>query len=102
MAVSSCVEAETLESTNKEADTRIVLHSKDAVTSGYQRIIINCRYTDDLVLMIHFCDSVAADELWMSCGTKLKPKYIPVHTVHRHLDDSICDTLSGFQYSDRV
>ncbi|KAG1682026.1 Sprouty-related, EVH1 domain-containing protein 2 [Nymphon striatum] len=85
-----------LKSTHEEADTRIVLHAVDAVRAGCQRLLINCRDTDVLVLLVHFCDHIAADELWMCSGTKMKPKYIPVHIVRQHLTDAICSTLPAF------
>src|SRR6266536_2542823 len=81
--------AESLQSTHEEADTRIILHAIDAISAGYQRLIVQCRDTDVLVLLIHFYDRIAADEIWMSAGTKTKPKFFPVHAIRRELSDEI-------------
>ena len=40
--------------THEEADMRILLHAKDALQHGFDRIVIVCRNTDVLVLLVHF------------------------------------------------
>jgi len=85
-AESSCGRvAESLKSTHEEADTRLILHALDAVQAGYQRLIIQCRDTDVLVLLVHFCNRISANELWMCSGTKAKPKFIPVRHTESYL-----------------
>ena len=37
----------------EEADTRIVIHTKDAITRGYERGVVKCRDTDILLLLIY-------------------------------------------------
>jgi hypothetical protein len=41
-----------LASNNEEADTRIVLHARDATLHGYQQINVVCRDTDIFVLLL--------------------------------------------------
>ena len=43
-----------LKSTHEKADTRILLHAADTSDKGYRRIIIQCRDTDVLVLLVVF------------------------------------------------
>ena len=66
----------------------MILHAVSAVNCGYKRIIVLCRDTDVLILLIHFFNKIAANEIWMSAGTKAKPKY--------EMSDHVCNSLLGF------
>ena len=69
-----------LQATHEEADSRILLHAVDATAKGYQRLIIQCRDTDVLVLLIVFAHRLSP-EVWMKTGTAKKPRYIKVHDI---------------------
>lgn len=94
-----------LSSNHEEADTRIVLHAKDALLEGYQRCVIQCRDTDVLVLALGHRSSLPP-EVWMSTGLKSKKPFIPVHKIELselQLKTIIpfhaltgCDTVSQF------
>ena len=69
-----------LASDHEEADTRIVLHARDAAAREYKQVNILCRDTDVLVLLLahreHLCQ-----EIWMFAGTSRQRRYIPVHRI---------------------
>ena len=68
-----------LASDHEEADTRIVLHARDAAARGYKQVNILCRDTDVLVLLLHFllglykCYSSASFSCCRSEGLDKKP-----------------------------
>ena len=94
-----------MKSSHEEADTRLILHVKEAKEAGYNCMVIQCRDTDVLVLAVGHCKQLPS-EIWMSCGTSEKPKYIPVHAINYPplvMDNVIayhsvtgCDTTSQF------
>ena len=69
-----------LSATHEEVDTSLLLHAGDANSSGYQRVVINSRDTDVLVLALGLPDCLRP-EMWFSSGTSKKWKYIPVHNI---------------------
>lgn len=70
-----------LQSTHEEADTRLLLHAKDAECCGYERVVIKARDTDVLVIALGH-RSLLSKEVWMSTGTVKEPKFIPVHAIN--------------------
>jgi len=62
-------------------DTWLILHAKEAKEVGYSRVVIQCHDTDVLVLAVGHRKHLPS-EIWMSCGTSEKPKYIPVHAIN--------------------
>lgn len=76
----------------EEADTRLLLHAKDAAQSC-ERIIIKSPDTDVLVLSIHHFSHVGCEELWLRMGTKDKLRFIPVHNISEELGPLLCEAL---------
>ena len=68
-AVASSQESDVhlLQSSDEEADSRIILHAKVASLDGYERVIVSCRDTDVLVLLTHFAGQLSR-EMWMRAG----------------------------------
>ena len=64
--------------THEEADTRILLHAKDALQHGFDRIVIVCKDTNVFLLFVHFKHQLPR-EIWFKSGTARDPKYVPVH-----------------------
>ena len=54
VASAAGIDVSHLQASHEEADTCILLHAADATTKGYQRLIIHCRDTDVLVLLLVF------------------------------------------------
>ena len=81
-----------LRADHEEADTRIVLHVNDALKQGYDRIIIQCRDTDVLVMMVSLLHN-SSSEIWMKAGTIKKPRNIAIHkisTLTKEIRDNLC------------
>ena len=69
-----------LASDHEEADTRIVLHARDAAARGYKQVNILCRDTDVLVLLLGHREQLC-QEISMFAGTSRQRRYIPVHRI---------------------
>ena len=82
-----------LRAAHEEADTRILLHAVDATTKGYERLIIQCRDTDVLLLLLVFAH-LLSPEIWMKAGTAKKPRYIKVHDIK--MSNEILNGLLAF------
>ena len=82
-----------LQATHEEADTRILLHAVDAEAKGYQRLIIQCKDTYVLVLLLVFAHQLSP-EVWMKAETAKKPSYIKVHDIK--LPNEIINGLLSF------
>ncbi len=78
---------------HEEADTRIILH---CVNMDVECIVVSARDTDVLLLLIAHFDKLVADKVWMKAGTSKKPKYIPIHEIHRIMSKEMVDTLLAF------
>ena len=81
---------------HEEADTRIILHACDAVSKGYNMLLVHCRDTDVLLLLVHFLGAIKDVETWMIAGTTKQRKCYPVHTITQHLPTPITDNILGF------
>lgn len=69
-----------LSSTQEEADTRMLLHARDATNDGYQQVnVISCD-TDVLVLLTaHY--PCLCPVVWMFAGTAKKRSYVAIHKI---------------------
>ena len=94
-----------LESDQEEADTRIVLHARDATLRGSQQInVLSC--DTDVFLLLTAHKPWLCDVLWMFSGTARKKCYVPIHKIHvtKEIRESLlafhaltgCDTTSQF------
>lgn len=96
---------EHLQSTQEEADTRLILHGVDACQQGFERLVYVCRDTDVLVLLVHFLPKLS-NEVWMRTGTRKQYRYVAVHDINvpSNVSRNIpafhaltgCDTTSSF------
>lgn len=82
-----------LSSDTEEADTRLLLHARDASTCGYKRVVISCRDTDVLVLALGHRAQLSP-EVWFHSGTAKDPKYTPIHSIS--LAPSVIENLIAF------
>lgn len=69
-----------LEADHEEADTRILLHARDAKLLGYKRTVVVCKDTDVLVMLTVFADQLS-EEIFMNAGTQKKPKIIHINAI---------------------
>ncbi|KAE8742640.1 hypothetical protein FOCC_FOCC011820 [Frankliniella occidentalis] len=85
--------------TMEEADTRIIMHLKDAVLSGISEAIIRTVDTDVLVLVISFFPSLRTlglQRVWVHFGTGARKRLIPCHEISAKLGDAQSEALRGF------
>ena len=80
MATAAGIDVSHLRAAHEEADTCILLHAVDAKIKGYEKLIIQCRDTDVLLLLLVFAP-LLSPEIWMKAGTAKKPRYIKVHDI---------------------
>ena len=62
-----------LASNHEEADTRIVLHARDATANGYEQVNVICRDTDVLILLLAHRE-LLCPTVWMFSGTFKRKK----------------------------
>ena len=84
-----------LQNNHEEADTRLILHSLDSVNVGFKRLLVHCRDTDVLLLLIHFFGRIPV-EVWMCAGTAKQRKYYPVHEIVKKIHHDVIDNILGF------
>ena len=84
-----------LQGNHEETDTRLVLHSCEALNQGYKRVLVICRDADVMLLLVHFIPTQTAD-VWMISGTGKKRKCYPIHALSERLAKPLRDNLLGF------
>ena len=82
-----------------EADTRILLNQ------GYARLVIECRDSDVLLLLLELANQLS-QEIWMKSGTTKKPCFVQVLDMNIPAEilksllafhpGTVCDTTSQF------
>ena len=95
---------DSLKSDHKDADTRIILHAKEASDIGLMSYVVRiqmCLYCK------HFFANELCQEIWMQTGNFKYPKFIKVHEIYIQniMPESLvgfhsitgCDTISHFR-----
>jgi len=80
--------------THEEADTRLLLHVKDAVNEGYTNVSIRTVDTDVLVLAVTAAQCLNIAELWVAFGAGKSFRYLAAHEMARALCVEKCKELS--------
>lgn len=84
----------TLEGNHEEADTRLILHALEAIRCGYDRIVVQCRDTDVLLLLLYFLGD--QPDIWIKSGTGKDTKFYPVHDIAKQLSPTAIQNILGF------
>ena len=84
-----------LSSNHEEANTRIILHCKDAIVSGCQRILVDCMDTDVLLMLIRFFGHEPVD-VWMLSGTKRRSQCFPVSKIAEGMPEVVWENILGY------
>ena len=84
-----------LESTQEEADTRMLLHSLHAARSRFASVVIVSEDTDVLVLLLAF-KSFIPSSVFIKCGSQTRVKYIEVSRIVESVATTVCRSLLGF------
>ncbi len=67
-----------------EADTRLFVHTKDAVLEGYKTVIIKANDTDVVVIAVSVFSSLeelGLLKLWVAYGQGANARWIPIHDI---------------------
>jgi len=75
--------------------TRIVIHAKHAINSQFGRVVVKCKDTDVLLLLVYHVGSLDV-ETWMESGTSKAKKCFPVHDIAMKLGADVIHNLLGF------
>lgn len=88
-------EAKELESSQEEADTRLLLHALHAAESGkYKAIVITAEDTDVLILCLGVSNNIHCP-MYQKCGPKNRLRFIDITKLRRLLGDRVSDALIG-------
>ena len=83
-----------LESNQKEADTRIIVHAAHAAEEGCSAVVIIADDTDVLVLCLAFSADISCP-LFQKCGTKKRVRFLDITKLRQALGYSVCTALIG-------
>ncbi|KAG1677089.1 hypothetical protein GQR58_014009 [Nymphon striatum] len=86
--------ASDLESTQEEADIRMLLHAAHASRSDYEAIVVVSDDTDVLVLCLAFKPPISTN-MYVKCGTKTRVKYADITKVFNALGYELSQALPG-------
>ena len=90
-----------LQSSQEEADTRILFHAKHASDHGYMYVVVVSEDTDVYVLCIAFAKDIKGS-FYQKRGTKTRTRYLDIKQVRALLGDRLsqaftcCDSVSAF------
>ena len=86
-----------LDSNHEEADTSLILHALDGAGKGFQRIVLQCRDTGVLLLLIYFLGNhPSRPEVWLKSGTARQMQHYPVHDIAKELPAEVMRNILGF------
>lgn len=86
---------EELQSSQEEADTRMILHAKHASDEGYKTIIVVSEDTDVFVLCMSFANHIQGN-LYQKRGTKPRVVYMDIKKLRSSLGSKLSQALIGF------
>ncbi|KAG1665356.1 hypothetical protein GQR58_019372 [Nymphon striatum] len=89
-----CLIASDQESTQKESDTRMLLHAAHASRSDYEVIVVVSDDTDVLVLCLAFKPPIPTN-MYVKCGTKTRVKYADITKVFNALGYELSQALNS-------
>ena len=81
---------------HEEADSRLMLHSANAVSNGFAKIMIRTVDTDVVVLAAAHFSNIKSQEMWIDFGTGKTRQYIPIHELVEALGPEKCRGLLIF------
>ena len=94
MTADEWVEVAELQSTQEEADTRLLLHALHAARTGSKAVIVTAEYTDVMLLCLAFQKDIPCP-IYQKCGTQNRTRFVDISKLALSLGDSVCDSLIG-------
>ena len=71
---------EELNSTQEDADTKLILHAPHAARSRYMVVVVTSEDTDEFLLCRAFKCFIPAS-MYAKCGTQTKTRYVSISSV---------------------
>ena len=84
-----------IDSSQEEADTRLLLHAAHAARSKFVAVIIVSEDADVLVLCLAF-KSFIPSSMFIKCSSQTRVKYLDVSRIVERIGASTCKSLPGF------
>lgn len=84
-----------LDSSQEEADTRLLLHAAHAARSKFVAVIIVSEDTDVSILCLAL-KSFIPSSMFIKCSSKTRVKYLDVSRIVERIGASTCKSLPGF------
>ena len=81
-----------LNSTQKEADTRLILHAAHAARSGYKAVVVASEDTDVFLLCLAFKRFIPAS-IYVKCGTQTRTRYVSISSGD--MSRNACNNKNG-------
>lgn len=94
ITVGGATERVELQSTQEEADTRMLLHAAHAAMEGYVTVVISSDDTDVLILCLAFHSCITCT-LFVKCSSQSRTMYINVSDVAHMFGSDLCKCLPG-------
>ena len=94
MTADEWVEVAELQSTQEEADTRLLSHALHAARTGSKVVIVTSEYTNVRLLCLAFQKDIPCS-IYQKCGTQNSTRFVEIIKLAWSLGDSICDSLIG-------
>ena len=83
-----------LESTQEEADTRLILHAKHAADKGFRVVVIVCEDTDVFIMALSFSKDMHCD-LYQRRSAGARTEYLDMRKLRLTLGDEMSEALIG-------
>ena len=83
-----------LNSTQEEADTRIILHLAHAARSDYSSLIVASEDTDVFILCLSFKQLIPSS-IFFKCGTQTRIRYISISNETQAIGQNVSSSLLG-------
>ena len=81
---------------HEETDTWMFVHVADAISKGYNKILMNSVDTEVVVLAVDAAAKLDVEELWIAFGTVKSFCHVPAHEIARSLGPSKSTALPMF------
>ena len=85
---------EELNSTQEEADTRLILHAAHAARSSNKTVVVASEDTDVFLLCLAFKCFISAS-MYVKCGTQTRTRYVSISSVVGAVGGELCKCLLG-------
>ena len=88
------MEVAELQSTQEEADTRLLLHALHAARTGSKAVIVTAEDTNVMLLCLAFQKDIPCP-IYQKCGTQNHTRLVDISKLALSVGDSVCDSLIG-------